>query len=403
MKQPLEGILAIDCGIYHAGPGGLAILGDLGAEVIKIERPGAGDPIRMAKQVGSVPLELPGGRSIFFEGANRNKKSVTLDLSTKKGKEILYHLVSKSDVFMTNMRRQAIKNLKMTYPDLNKINPRLVYASVSAFGSKGPDRDRGGFDYQGQARSGFMYSMGEEGMPPLVCQFGIIDQITAIMTSHQILTALYMREHTGKGQEVDVSILSSSIFLLYFNIIIAQMGGFAVPRHKRTTEYPMRNYYRCADDRWIMMTLNPPDRHWGPLCKALGRPDLEHDPRFNTDEKKGENSAELVAIMDEIFAQRPLKEWLDICGEYDLFACGVNSLMELQDDPQIMANDYLVDFEHPTIGKVKIPGYPIHFSDAMAQTNTAAPDLGEHTDEVLSEVGGYSKDEIDMFRKEGVI
>ena len=149
MKQPLEGIRAIDCGIYHAGPGGLAILGDLGAEVIKIERPGEGDPIRMAKQVGSIPLELPGGRSIFFEGANRNKKSLTLDLSTSKGKEIINRLVSKSDVFMTNMRRQAIKNLNIAYPDLNKINPRLVYASVSAFGSKGPDQDRGGFDYQG--------------------------------------------------------------------------------------------------------------------------------------------------------------------------------------------------------------------------------------------------------------
>jgi len=403
MKQPLEGIRAIDCGIYHAGPGGLAILGDLGAEVIKIERPGEGDPIRMAKQVGSVPLELPGGRSIFFEGANRNKKSVTIDLSTSKGKEIIHRLVSKSDVFMTNMRRQAVKNLNITYPNFNKINPRLVYASVSAFGPKGPDRDRGGFDYQGQARSGFMYSMGEEGMPPLVCQFGIIDQITAIMTSHQIITALYMRERTGTGQEVHVSILSSSIFLLYFNILIAQMGGFAVPRHKRSTEYPMRNYYRCADDRWLMMTLNPPERHWGPLCKALGHPELEDDPRFNTTEKKSENSAELVAILDEIFTHRPLKEWLDIFAQYDLFCCGVNSLMELQDDPQIIENDYLVDFEHPTVGKVKIPGYPIHFSDSIAQTTSAAPELGEHTDEVLIEVGGYSEEEIAQLREEGVV
>src|SRR5210317_1718739 len=196
MEQPLEGVRVIDCGIYHAGPGGPAILGDLGAEVIKIERPKTGDPIRTIKRIGTVPLELPGNRSIFFEGANRNKKSITIDLSTSKGQEIIHRLTSRSDVFMTNMRRPAVERLNITYPVMKKINPSLIYAYVSAFGPKGPDRDRGGFDYQGQARSGFMYSLGEEGMPPLVSQFGIIDQITAIMTSHQILTALYMRERT---------------------------------------------------------------------------------------------------------------------------------------------------------------------------------------------------------------
>ncbi|MBU2549603.1 MAG: CoA transferase, partial [Proteobacteria bacterium] len=184
MKTPLEGIRIIDCGIFHAGPGGPAILGDLGADVIKIERPKTGDPMRASGQIGNVPLRLPGGRSIFFEGANRNKKSVTVDLNTSQGQSIVHRLSERSDVFMTNMRRQAVEKLNISYPVISKLNPRLIYASVSAFGRKGPDRDNGGFDYQGQARSGFMYSMGEEGMPPIVSQFGIIDQITAIMTSH---------------------------------------------------------------------------------------------------------------------------------------------------------------------------------------------------------------------------
>ncbi|MCP4667648.1 MAG: CoA transferase, partial [Deltaproteobacteria bacterium] len=245
MKRPLEGVRILECGIYHAGPGGTAILGDLGAEVIKIEPPGEGDPLRGIKRIGSIPVEIPGDRSLFCEGANRNKKSVTLDLKTEKGQEILHRLVAQSDVFMTNMRQQAVKSLKITYPILREINQTMIYASVSAYGPKGPDRDRGGFDYQGQARSGFMYSMGEAGMPPLVAQFGIIDQVTAIMVSHQILTALYMRERTGQGQEVHVSILGSAMFLLYFNVLIAQLGGFAVPRSRRAAEFPMRNYYKC--------------------------------------------------------------------------------------------------------------------------------------------------------------
>lgn len=403
MEQPLEGVRVIDCGIYHAGPGGPAILGDLGAEVVKIERPKTGDPIRMVKRIGTVPLELPGGRSIFFEGANRNKKSITLDLSTSEGQAIIHRLTSRSDVFMTNMRRPAVERLNITYPVLKEINPNLIYASVSAFGPKGPDRDRGGFDYQGQARSGFMYSLGEDGMPPLVSQFGIIDQITAIMTSHQILTALYMRERTGAGQEVHVSILGSATFLLYFNILISQMGGFEVPRHNHAIAHPMRNHYQCADGRWLMMTLTPPERYWGSLCRALGRPDLENDPRFDTEDKRFEKSAELVTIFDDIFMMRTRQEWLDIFSEYDLFCCGVNSFMELEHDPQIIENEYLTDLDHPTLGKIKIPGYPVHFNGNCVQANRAAPELGEHTDEILTEVGGYSRSEIERFREDGVI
>jgi len=403
MKRPLEGIRVLDCGIYHAGPGGLAILGDLGAEVIKIEQPGVGDPIRGAKQIGSIVFEIPGGRSIFCEGANRNKKSVTIDLKAKKGHEILHRLIRCSDVFLTNMRPQAVKGMKITYPILREINPKLIYASVSAFGPDGPERDRGGFDYQGQARSGFMYSMGEVDMPPMACQFGIIDQATAIMASHQIITALFMRERTGVGQEVHVSILSSAIFLLYFNVLISQMGGFDVPRRNRSTEHPMRNYYQCSDGRWLMMTLTPQDRHWGPLCRALGHPELENDPRFNTDDKRFGNAEQLIVIFDDIFATRPRDEWLKIFGQYDLFCCGVNTIVDLQDDPQVIENGYLVDFEHPTLGKIKIPGYPVHFSEARAETISAAPELGEHTEEILTDICDYTSDEVTQLRKEGVV
>jgi len=402
-KQPLEGIRILECGVYHAGPGGSAILGDLGAEVIKVEQPGVGDPLRGLKRVGSIPFEIPGQRSIFCEGANRNKKSVTVNLNTRKGQDIVHALVRHADVFLTNMRPQALEGMNITFPVLRKVNPKLIYASVSAFGPKGPERDRGGFDYQGQARSGIMYSMGEEGMPPLVCQFGLIDQATAIMASHQILSALFMRERFGTAQEVHVSILGSATFLLYFNILIRQMGGFDSPRHKRATEHPLRNYYRCADARWLMMTLTPPEKYWGPLCRAIGRPDLEKDPRFDTDEKLFENARELVRILDEIFAARTRDEWLQIFAPHDFFCCAVNTTEELTHDPQVIENEYIIDFDHPTLGKIKIPGYPGHFSQSWARTTRAAPDLGEHTDEVLMELGGYTPEEIAQLRAEGVV
>lgn len=403
IRRPLEGVRVLDCGIYHAGPGGPAILGDLGAEVIKIEQPGVGDPIREQKKVGSIFFEIPGNRNVYCEGANRNKRSVTIDLKTKKGQEIIQRLVSLSDVFLTNMRRPAVEKLNLTYSVLRRVNPKLIYAKVSAFGPKGPDRDRGGFDYQGQARSGFMYSMGEADMPPLVCQFGIIDQATALMASHQIITALYMRERCGVGQEVHISILGTAISLLHFNVLMEQMGGFEPPRHRRSTEQPMRNYYKCSDDKWLMMTLTPQERHWGPLCRALDHPELENDPRFDTNDKRLENAEQLVGIFDGIFITKPLKLWLRILGKYDLFCCAINSLKDLKDDPQVTENHYLVDFEHPTLGVIKIPGYPGHFSECTVGTLSAAPELGEHTEDVLSEIGGYSGEEIALFKEEEII
>ena len=257
MRRPLEGIRILECGIFHAGPGGSAILGDLGAEVIKVEQPGEGDPIRTLMRIGSIPFEIPGKRSLFCEGANRNKKSVTIDLKSVKGQELLYRLVKRSDVFLTNMRQPAVEKMNIGYPVLREIKPDLVYASVSAFGSRGPDRDRGGFDYQGQARSGMMYAMGDEGSPPTASQFGLADQVTAIMASHQILTALLMRERTGVGQEVHVSILGSSMFLnLINNPFLKTLVFLQVihPCQKYEVEVrPLRIKMRCmghADGTW---------------------------------------------------------------------------------------------------------------------------------------------------------
>lgn len=240
-------------------------------------------------------------------------------------------------------------------------------------------------------------------MAPLVSQFGIIDQSTSIMASHEIITALLMRERFGIGQEVHVSILSTALYMLYCNILITLVGGFEPPRHQRSKEHPLRNYYKCADGRWFILTAGMFDKYWSPLCQAVEHPELESDQRFDSAEKLRANSEQLVAFFDQIFATLPRDEWLKVLAKHDLPVAPVNRLCELVDDPQIMENEYIMDFDHPRLGKIKIPRYPVHFSKTDAKTKIAAPELGEHTESVLREIGGYLDKEITQFRNEGVI
>lgn len=403
--KPLEGMRVLEWGIFHAGPGGSAILGDLGAEVIKIEQPGVGDPIRHQKQFGEASFELPYGGSLFFEAANRNKKSITLDLSQERGREAAYRLVAKSDIFLTNFRRKNVEKMKMTYPVLSQINPRLIHISVSAYGSQGPDSERGGFDFQGQARSGFMFAMGEPDMPPLVLHFGVIDQATAIMVSQAALTSLMVRERFGIGQEVHLSLLGSALYLQYINVLNALWLRSSIPRHQRTKTDALRNHYQCQDGKWLALGFPAhwEEDKWAPFCQALGLSKLRNRPMFATRQKRLQNCQEMIAILDRTFATRPRQDWLDIFARYDFIACPINDVLDLECDPQVTENSYIVDFEHPILGKVKIPGFPAHFSRSHIETRSAAPSLGQHTAEVLQEIAEYSLDEVEQLRTLRVI
>jgi len=402
VPKPLDGIRILEWGIFHAGPGATAILADLGAEVIKIEQPGLGDPIRLLSRFGKANVSMK-GRSLFYEGANRHKKNITLNLDTEKGREIAYRLAAKSDVFMTNIRRKGVEKLRMTYSALSHINPRIIYATVSGYGPRGPESQQGAFDFHGQARSGMMYCMGEPDMPPLLLHFGVIDQATAIMASHAILTALFARERTGKGQEVHVSILGSALFLQYFNVMNAMVMGQPVPRHERRSTDALRNYYQCQDGKWVCITVSYQMSAWEDFCRAIGHPEMAKDPRFETREKRFENCEELIALLDSVFATRMQEEWHRLFVEHGMFATRINSPMDLRYDPQVLENDYLVNFDHPIFGRNLIPGYPVHFSETPADTRGRAPEQGEHTDEVLQEIAGYSASEITQFRDDGVV
>ncbi|RLC94828.1 MAG: CoA transferase [Chloroflexi bacterium] len=402
VPKPLEGIRVLEWGIFHAGPGASAILGDLGAEVIKIEQPGMGDPIRMLTRFGKANVAID-GKSLFHEGANRHKKGIVLDLKAEKGREIAHRLVARSDVFVTNVRRKVVEGLGMGYPVLREINPGIVYAAVSGYGPRGPESQQGAFDFHGQARSGLMYCMGEPDMPPLVLHFGVVDQMTAIMASHAILTALLVRERTGQGQELHVSILGSAMYLQYFNVMNAMIMGQPVPRHQRSSTDALRNYYRCKDGEYVCLVGSYREGSWEELCHVLGRPEIATDPRFATREDRFANCEALIALLDEVFATRTRDEWHRLFVENGVFGTRVNSPMELKDDPQVMENDYLVSYDHPWFGSSLIPGYPAHFSDTPADTRGRAPVHGEHTDEVLRDMCGYSDAEINQLRDEGII
>ena len=401
-QQPLRGVRALEWGAFHAGPGGLAILGDLGAEVIKIELPKTGDPIRGLVRFGNVPVARD-GHSLFYEGANRHKKSIALDLSKEEGKQIAYRLVSKCDIFVTNFRIKAVEKQRMTYEDLCQVNPRLIYAAVSAFGSRGPDRDAGGFDFLGQARSGLMLAVGEPDMPPLIAQFGLIDQMTSITISHAILTALYARERTGLGQEVKVSLLSSAMFLQYFNVLNALIMDQDVPRHQHKSTDPLRNYYKCRDGKWLCITVAHHPTAWRNFCLAIDHPELEHDGRFKNWERRFENRDDFIAFLDTVFVCRTRDEWVPILSERDVFCSPVNTAMELIKDPQTTANEYVVETSHRLFGDIKVPAYPVEFSKTPAAPGFTAPKLGEHTREILRDIGGYNETDIAGFQNDGVI
>ena len=402
MEYPLEGIRVLEWGIYHAGPGGTAILGDLGADIIKIEQSGKGDPIRHRSSIGKNSFSMPGNGNLFFEGSNRNKKSIAIDLNKENGKEIVYRLIPQCDVFVTNLRQKTVEKMGMTYHILSELNSKLIYASVSGYGPYGPDKEQGGFDFQGQARSGIMFCMGEPKMPPVLSQFGLIDQATAMTLCQGIVTALFMRERTGRGQHIQTSILGTALHLSYFNFLNALWLNQDVPRHQRTKTDPTRNYYCCKDDKWFTITLQPGD-DWIRFCKAIDHPELETDLRFDTLEKRSNDHAtEIISLLDSIFLTKARDEWLKIFKEFDLFACPVHRPTELQEDPQVMEN-YMDEIDSPSLGSVNIPGFPVHFSKAQAGTRKTAPGLGEHTEEILKKLGRYDDLQIEQLKKEEVI
>ena len=404
MAMPLDGIRVIDWTIWQQGPVASAMLGDLGAEVIKIEERVGGDPGRGILRAAGV--DVSDRPNWYFEANNRNKKSLTLDLKKPRAQQIVAELVEKSDVFVQNFRQGVAARLGLDYETLSQRNARLIYASASGYGPKGPDSGEPSFDQLGLARSGIMLAAGEPNMPPLGIAGGIADQMGAVMLSYGVLAALLARDRHGMGQKVEASHLGSMMMLQGLSLAMKLMMGIAMPRQARARAgNPLWNHYRCRDGRWLALAMLQPDRYWTDFTAVIGRPDLAGDERFADMRVRAQHAEEAVAILDEAFASRDRDEWVKVLRESpgDFIYTIVNSVDELPEDPQVRANDYIVDFEHPQFGTIQLLGMPFGLSETPGQVRTPAPEFGQHTEEVLADVLGYDWDEIGSLRQQEVI
>jgi crotonobetainyl-CoA:carnitine CoA-transferase CaiB-like acyl-CoA transferase len=404
MAMPLEGIRVVDWTIWQQGPVCTTMLGDLGAEVIKIEERERGDPGRGILKMSGI--DLSDRPNFYFEANNRNKKSLAVDLRKPEGREIVQELVARSDVFVQNFRKGVAGRLGLDYATLSQRNPRLVYASATGYGPEGPDSGEPSFDHLGLARSGIMLAAGEPGMPPLAIAGGIADQMGAIMLAYGVLAALLARERCGVGQEVDASHLGSMAMLQGLSLSMKLMMGGAMPRiNRKQATNPLWNHYRCGDDRWIALAMLQPRRYWADLVRALGRPELAEDERLQSVPGLARHGAEVVAIFDEVFASRPRAEWIEHLRRSpgDFIFTLVNDVNDLPDDPQVKANDYVVEFDHPQFGPTKMVGMPVRLSETPGNIRSPAPELGQHTEEILLELLECDWDRITELRKLEVI
>ena len=386
MPGPLDGVKVVELTMFQQGPVCGTKLGDLGAEVIKVEPP-AGDPARGFMRIIGTMVGLK-GRNYYFENHNRNKRSIVLDLKTEMGMEVFLKLIDRTDVFVTNLSIEAPIKMGIGPEILLERNPRLIYAQASGWGRKGPDANGLSFDYTGIGRSGLMMSCGERGSPPAQILPGLGDELGGMVCAWAVCTALYAREKTGKGQVVDTSLMGSIMCMLSLVLSAPAILGQEFPRENRAAAgNPIYNHYRAKDDKWFILAHLQPDRYWPNVCRAMGKPELEDDPRFNSIESRGENAEELISIMDMQFITKNREEWFEIFDKEGLIYSPIQSPKEVVDDPQALANDYVTWFDHPVLGRTKMVGFPWDFSQTPASIRREAPEFGQHTEEILLELG----------------
>src|SRR3984893_13795812 len=405
MDAPLKGIRIIDWTIWQQGPVATTMLADLGAEVIKLEEREKGDPGRAIFAIGGSAATAKSGHNFYFEANNRHKQSLTLNLSKPEAREIVYRLAAKSDVFVQNFRKGVADRLGLGYAALSAHHPKLVYASSWGYDPKGPNSGEPSFDYLAQSRSGIMNIASVATEDPIYLNGGLADQMGAIMLAYGVMTALVARERYRIGQEVNASHLGSMIALQGLNVSSKTILGHEFPRSTRDDAYnPLWNHYKCADGKWLSLGMLQADRYWKDFCKALDIEQYRDDPRFSDIRARGTNHRELVKILDNVFMTKPRDEWMKILKRGgDFIYTIVNSISDLPTDEQVLANDYVVDYDHPTIGKTKVVGVPIILSKTPGDPRGRAPEFGEQTEIILTELLGYSWEDVARLHEARVI
>lgn len=377
-RGALDGITVLDCTSYLAGPYGAMMLADMGARVIKVESL-EGDSFR----------ELPG-----FYGWNRGKRSIAVNLKDGAGQEVLHRLVKTADVLMQNMRPGVDERLGMDWATVRRLNPRLIYCAMTAFGPDGPYRDRPGYDPVFQALGGVQHLQGFGG-PPQFVRVAVTDYYTAALGAQAVLAALFVRERTGRGQLVETSLLQG---------VLALQSGSVVDYPGKPTflrETPTYRLYQAGDGQWFFLACGN-QAFWAKLCKAIGRPEMIDDPRFGSWLLRGENRETLMPILEAAFVTRSREEWLKILGDHDIPCAPVQSLPEFMRDPGVQHMKMTVQYEHPELGPLTLMGQPLRFSETQAPDAGPPPVLGQHTRAVLREAG-YADGDIAELHRRGII
>ncbi len=397
--MPLEGIRILDLTIWQVGAAATGILADLGADVIKIEDPVNGDPSRKL----SFAKEPPGVVSLM-EATSRNKRAMTLDLKSDEGRQVFYRMVRDADVVAENFRTGVAERLGLGHETLSKHNPRIILASASGMGRKGPDAQIGLFDIMGHARSGFMNLLADREAPMrYVGAHGLADQTGGIFFALGILAALTARNQHGIGQRVEVSQLAALMSLqslpIQHYLLTGEIMDFPA-RHK--TRNVLFNIYKGKDGKWLCLACPQSDRYWPDVCAVLDIPHLQKDPRFVEMKVRDAHSAELIPLLDAAFATRTRDEWVALFKAREVNCSPVQDYGDLRRDPQVIENGYLIEVEHPVVGRLTEVNVPIVMSKTPARFRNIAPQHGEHTELVLQE-HGYSWEEIERLRDKGVI
>jgi crotonobetainyl-CoA:carnitine CoA-transferase CaiB-like acyl-CoA transferase len=377
-SPPLDGIRVVDCTSYIAGSYTAMQLADLGADVVKVESL-EGDSFR----------ELPG-----FFGWNRGKRSLAVDLKTPEGRDIVERLAERADVFMENMRPGVADRLGVGWARLAGLNPRLIYSSVTAFGSTGPGADRPGFDPLFQAMSGVMTLQGFGG-PPQYLRIPVTDYYTAAIQTQAILAALFTRERTGRGQRVETSLLRAA-FALQSGTTVQYPSKPSIIR-----DNPTYRLYQAGDGQWFFLAVGN-QAFWVKLCKALDIEHLANDPRFASWLLRLENNQALLPLLEATFTSRPRSHWLDVLAANDIPAAPVQTVAEFMDDPAVRHHDMIREYDHPEVGRLRMMGQPLVFSASPTRDPGPPPTLGQHTDAVLGEIG-YTDVGIAELKRRGVV
>ncbi|MGH7377568.1 MAG: CaiB/BaiF CoA transferase family protein [Candidatus Methylomirabilales bacterium] len=393
--RALEGMVVLDATQIMAGPFCTLLLADMGADVIKVERPGGGDDTR---RMGPPFIA---GESAAFLAMNRNKRSVALNLRTEEGKDLFRRLARRADVLVENFRPGTMERLGLAYEALREVNPGMIYCSISGFGQTGPYRLRGGFDLVAQGMSGLISSTGHPGGPPTKIGVPISDLNAGIYAAYGILSAYIHRLRTGRGQRIDTSLLEGAIaYTFWESAIFFATGKVPEPMgsaHRLNAPYQV---FRTKDGSLSVGAAT--QGTWEMLCQAIGRPDLTSDPRFRDNVVRIERYQELAAILEGIFQQDTTANWLSRLEQAGVPAGPIYSLAQVYEDPHVRAREMVVEVEHPVAGTVRHIGIPVKLSDTPGRITRPAPTLGQHTDDVLEWLG-LDKPAITRLRESGVV